>query len=134
MSTTFSNSSDVIDSRDIISRIDELESEVDDLYPKGWDDDTEESDEDIGGALPELRDLLELRDEAVQYSADWAYGETLIRGTYFEEYAQQLAEDIGAIGSDLPWPACHIDWEAAADALKVDYTTVEYDGVEYYIR
>ena len=128
-----SNSDDYIDSRDVIKAIEELESECDDLYPDGWDDDTEESDDDSAGALPELRDLLALQDEA-DGSPDWQHGETLIRDSYFEDYAQQLAEDIGAIGTDLPWPACHIDWEAAASALQIDYMSVDFDGVEYWIR
>lgn len=128
------NSMDVIDSRDVISRIDELESEVDDLYLDGWDDDTEQSDGDDEDAIGQLRILLALQEEAEPYAADWRHGETLIRDSYFEEYAQQLAEDIGAVDRDANWPLNRIDWEAAADDLKVDYTTVDFDGVEYWIR
>src|SRR5574343_1100147 len=120
-SREISNSQRVIDSRDIIARIDYLEY-LDEEPPT--DDNAEERAE-----LAALRSLAESG-----YSADWSYGATLIRDSYFEEYAQELAEDIGAIGKDLPWPACHIDWEAAADALKQDYTSVDFDGVEYWVR
>lgn len=52
----------------------------------------------------------------------------------FEEYAEQLAEDIGAISSDAGWPLSYIDWSAAADALRIDYTTVTYRGEDYLAR
>lgn len=61
-------------------------------------------------------------------------GVTLIRDSYFESYARELAEDIGAIKSDLGWPYDYIDWERAADALKQDYSSIDFDGVEYWVR
>jgi hypothetical protein len=119
--TDISNSDDTIDSRDIIERIDELTSSRDE----------DASDED---ASDELALLESLQDEIKGYSPDWTHGETLIRDSYFVEYAEQLAGDTGAIDSDARWPACHIDWEAAADSLKMDYMSVEYDGVDYWMR
>ena len=58
----------------------------------------------------------------------------LIANYYFEDYARQLAEDIGAIDRNQGWPACHIDWEAAAENLKMDYISVSFEGREYWIR
>lgn len=58
----------------------------------------------------------------------------MILDTYFTEYAEQLADAIGAIDRNAGWPVCHIDWEAAADALKVDYTEVEFGGYTYFWR
>ena len=58
----------------------------------------------------------------------------MIANYHFEYYARQLAEDIGAIDRDQGWPACHIDWEAAAENLKMDYTSVSFEGREYWIR
>lgn len=52
----------------------------------------------------------------------------------FEDYARQLAEDIGAISSEGGWPIDYIDWERATDALRMDYSTVEFDGDTYYWR
>ena len=82
----------------------------------------------------ELATLQALADKASGYAPDWEYGEALIRDTYFQEYAEQLAEDIGAINSDATWPNNFIDWEAATEALQQDYTQVEFDGVDYWIR
>ena len=59
---------------------------------------------------------------------------TLIADDYFETYAQELAEDIGAIGRDASWPLSYIDWTAAADALKLDYFVVEFAGQDYWTR
>jgi len=53
---------------------------------------------------------------------------------YFQDYAQELAEDIGSINKDAAWPNNHIDWEAAADELLTDYTEVEIGGITYYYR
>jgi hypothetical protein len=93
------------------------------------DDDMPEDSDDAA----ELKALRDLRDEA-EGSPDWQYGETLIRDSYFQEYAQELAEDIGAVNSDASWPNRCIDWEQAARELQIDYTLVELDGVDYWIR
>lgn len=130
------NSKDLLDSRDVIARIAELETERADI----------EGDEELSaGARADLLDAFDcdwgdelsalraLADEAAS-SPDWPYGETLIRDSYFKAYAEELAEDIGAIGRDAQWPLSYIDWNAAADALKGDYTSVDFDGVTYWIR
>lgn len=116
-----SNSDDIIDSRDVIARIEELEDMVHD----------ESATEDD---VAELGILQALAKEGEQYAPDWDHGETLIRDSYFVEYAEQLADDIGAVSSDATWPNNFIDWEAAADALKQDYTSIDFDGVAYWIR
>ena len=113
-----SNSDDLIDSRDVIARIEELEND---------EERTEEDDQ-------ELAALQALAAEAEGYAADWKYGETLIRDSYFQTYAMEYAEDIGAINSDASWPANCIDWEQAARELRMDYTSVSFDGVDYWIR
>lgn len=109
---------DIIDSRDVEERITYLERDEDSL------EDYERT---------ELGTLKALREEAQGY-CDWNGGTQLIRDTYFEDYAQELAEDIGAISSDAAWPLGCIDWEQAADELKVDYTSVSFDGVDYWMR
>lgn len=151
------NSQDVIDSRDIIARIEYLEDERTtladtlDSEQEEWDELTqEEKDEaDSNEALVTARDALkewdeseegqelkalkELQDQAEGYS-DWTHGATLIRDSYFQTYAEELASDIGAVDKDAAWPTNRIDWEAAADDLKVDYSTVDFDGVDYWVR
>jgi hypothetical protein len=81
----------------------------------------------------ELAALKALAAEA-EGCADWRHGETLIRESYFEDYARQLADEIGAVQDDAQWPMNCIDWKQAARELAMDYTTVDFDGVEYLIR
>ena len=52
----------------------------------------------------------------------------------FEDYARELADDIGAIPSDAQWPCTCIDWEKAADELRMDYSSVEWNGETYLYR
>jgi antirestriction protein len=59
---------------------------------------------------------------------------TMIPEYDFSEYAQELAEDIGAITRDAKWPVYCIDWERAARELKMDYASVRVNGTTYYFR
>ena len=115
-----SNRNDVIDSRDVIERIEELESLTEDNDVLREDNDDE---------LAALEALAEQCSEV----PDWEYGETLIRRSYFVDYCKELCEDCGYIPRDLP-AFIEIDWQKTADNLEVDYTTVDFDGVEYLIR
>lgn len=68
------------------------------------------------------------------YAEDWNHGATFIADSYFEDYARELAEDIGAIKRDMEWPCNCIDWEQAANQLKADYTSVTVNGNDYWVR
>ncbi len=131
------SSDDIIDSRDIVARIAELEAaDCDGDDPRSGPDGEGCDEVDLcptcyGEAGEELAALKALDETS---SPDWQYGATLIRESYFEEYAQQYAEDIGAVASDAPWPVYCIDWQQAADDLQMDYTSVEFDGVTYWVR
>lgn len=116
------NTEDIIDSRDIVERLRELdEINVDDVM--SLDQATEHL------ALTRIVETINA------YGGDSAEdGVTLIRDSYFTEYAQQLAEDIGAIESEAKWPAYCIDWEWAAKELRHDYTALSFDGVTYWFR
>ena len=59
---------------------------------------------------------------------------TMIAARDFEEYAQELAEDIGAMPEGNHWPTYCIDWERAARELAMDYSLCTFDGTDYYIR
>lgn len=125
-----SNSDDIIDSRDVIARIEELEAERDAAQ--------EESEAALIAWLEadgdELTALKALAEEASGYAADWRHGESLVRDSYFEDYARQLAEDIGAINAEATWPNNCIDWKEAAKELQMDYTSVDFDGITYWTR
>jgi len=49
------------------------------------------------------------------------------------EFAENLAEDLGLIDRDARWPNTHIDWEAAAEDLFMDYFEVEAPGGGIYV-
>lgn len=192
MANAISNSDDVIDSRDVIARIEELEGIVeseqealaesqkcDECDGKGFLDSDEQivcieckgngapasSDDDMAtcgtcgltwndvipssltpapsGRCPfeyiheemeELAALKALAEEAEGYSSDWTYGVTLIRDSYFETYARDYANDVGAINNEIGWPANCIDWKEAAAQLQMDFTSVSFDGVDYWVR
>jgi hypothetical protein len=105
---------------------------------------------DLKGLLEEMRDhanhvtkddldpyeevLLAVLNDMAEGIPDWVYGETLIADDAFEGYARELADDIGAVSSDASWPNTFIDWPAAADALRQDYTAFEVDGITYWAR
>jgi hypothetical protein len=138
----FSNTSDVIDSRDIIARIEELQDAMDEAKENEEDDHelvtmedgkevylTDDFNEDDYRELKTLKDL----EEEASANPDWKYGECLIHESYFVDYCQQLCEDVGAIPRDVP-SYIVIDWEATAENLKQDYYEVDYDGETYLVR
>lgn len=136
-------SDNVIDVRNIIERVEELESNRDENV-SGAPDGTETPDpEGWPVAFPEdaaeLKLLTQLLAELAGYGGDeqWRgnwYPLTLIRDTYFTEYAQELAEDCGMVKEGATWPKNCIDWDEAARQLKQDYSTVDVDGTEYFYR
>lgn len=127
-----SNADDIIDVRAIIERVEELE----DIVPNSEAEDAgeyQEEHEELATLTSLLDDLRDVGGGDHQWKGDW-YPVTLIRESYFKDYAQELAEDIGAIPADAGWPARCIDWDQAARELRMDYTSVEFDGVTYWTR
>ena len=131
---------DIIDSRELVSRLEVLTDERETLFDamkeaKGkakkaaaiefneWVDDYEE----------EWKALQAINEEGENLSSEWIHGETLIREDYFTQYVQEMLEDCGDIPSDLPHYIV-IDWEATADNLKQDYAEIDIFGDTYYIR
>jgi hypothetical protein len=155
------NGKNIIDSRDIIARIDELVGErqalvealdnAKETLADAKDDTSALSAEDIadlqeivdnaaGDLLTweedegvELASLEPLAEEA-ENSPDWPDGAQLIRDSHFEQYAMDFADDIGAVQGGNNWPNDCIDWTKAAEQLQQDYTSVSFDGVDYWIR
>src|SRR5437899_348398 len=78
---------DIIDSRDLIEAVENI-------------DPTDEQEVALAA------EVAELADAGIE---DWQYGAQMVRDSYFEEFAQQLAEDIGAIPDDASWPTYCID-------------------------
>lgn len=62
--------------------------------------------------------------------SEFNFGVTLIPEHKFVEYAEEYAETIGAIDTMVcSW--LKVDWNGTADNLKMDYSNVDYKGVEY---
>lgn len=123
-----SNSDDIIDSREVIARIKELEAE------REASDDPEAWEQSGSPEADELVVLTGLAEEGESATSDWPYGAALIRDSYFKTYAQELSDDINGARGLAVRPFNCIDWDEAARELQMDYTAVEFDGVTYWTR
>ena len=129
--TDISKYDDVIDSRDVIERIEELEGEIEALVEN--DVLTMDQQDELEELRTELTTLEDLQSECEDYCDDWQHGCTLISDSYFVEYCKEMLEDCGDLPRNLP-PYIVIDWTATANNIKVDYTEVDFDGVTYLVR
>jgi len=116
---------DYIDTRDLAEELADLELRAD--FDPEDDVHGDELDDDERERMTAIRELLDSIGDA-------RYGVTLIPESEFEDYARELAEDIGAVDSDYGWPHSCIDWKQAADELRMDYSSVTFDGVDYLYR
>lgn len=141
---------DIIDTRDIIERIEELEESISKEHEaSGFEDDVREfaeavvagdyaAEDSLIEEAAELATLLALMDDLKgnggdeQWRGDW-YPLTLIHEDHFVEAMQELCQDIGAVPADLP-AYLVIDWSATAENLRADYTSVEFEGHTYWYR
>jgi hypothetical protein len=124
---------DIIDVRDVITRVEWLEQEI-----ELWPEDDKESEEH-GEREEELKKLTSFLEDLQGYGGDhqWRgnwYPVVLINDSHFEAYAQEYAEETGAINANASWPNNCIDWEKAANELQTDYSSVEFDGETYWYR
>lgn len=139
---------DVFDSRDLIEYFETIKenviSEYNEKIEEIYGDEAvyydieyiEDADEKILKDLYSFEEYEELKDfieELSEYCSDFRYGATIIHEDYFEEYAKEMCEECGYVGSDHPtW--IEIDWNATAWNLKHDYTEVCYDNENFFIR
>jgi hypothetical protein len=159
-SMSIHNGQDIIDSRDVIARIEELQDDreayqdasntaaeaLKNVAPEDANEDHMfELQDEADGTLDELNNwdqvngeelkaLRALDSEGRDATSEWSHGEALIRDSYFEDYAMQLADDIGAIDRNAEWPVNCIDWKQAAEQLQQDYSSVNFEGEDYWIR
>jgi hypothetical protein len=143
---------DVMDCRDVIARFEELETELTDACAGESEDASvlpladwiknaaKEQDHTLNDAAIEYLALQSFLDDLQgsgggdeEWRGHW-YPVTLVRETYFEDYAQELAEELDLIKSDAPWPNSCIDWEQAAKELRMNYAGSDFDGITYYSR
>ena len=138
MPQEISNTDDLIDVRDAIARFEELETErenacigdtdaEDARYLADWNK-TEDGEE--YGRLKSMLDDLKGNGGDEQWRGDW-YPVSLIRDSYFETAMDEMLEDIGDLPKDLPgYLKITVDYEA----LQMDYSSIELDGVTYWFR
>jgi hypothetical protein len=118
--------SDIYDLRELTAELDALRTKA----SAGLDDEEQDRLEQLEALDAEF--FAVFADSMEDYADN--IDPILIADSYFEDYARQLAEDIGAIDRNQGWPACHIDWKAASENLLMDYTSVSFEGREYWIR
>lgn len=145
---------DFFDTRDLVERIDYLQSDLDDddeavtqAYQGVTNPNVEDwTRDDLPGVLgederesleDELKALIAFSEELAMYCGDSLRdGNTVIADDHFEDYAEEMAGDLyGAQIVDAEWPFSHIDWAAAAEALKMDYSEVtDPEGNGWWVR
>jgi hypothetical protein len=114
-------SADIIDTRDLMARVEALETDPDDAT----------DDDELSTLLAILNDLQGNGGDE-QWRGHW-YPVTLVRDDYFTDYAREMVEESEMVSADLPsW--VEVDWDATARNVRMDYTATEIDGVTYWYR
>ena len=137
-----------LDTRDLITERDELRQEVLDTYKEefhnvdsyeeiDFDDDHEYYINSFDQFLKQFEIQLETIEqidalENIIGESEFNFGTTLISDDEFRDYTEEFATDIGALGTKSDW--IFIDWDKTADDLKMDFSSVDYKGVEYLYR
>ncbi len=149
--TNISNTDNIIAVSDITARVDELRGEreqhdkengtirndgdqsltEDGIYtPGSWDAERPDDSEE----LTQLEILLvQLRGIGCNHQwDDDGYPDSIIADSYFEDYARNLAHDLGAVDKNASWVV--VNWEATANGVKMGYKAVDFDGSTYWAR
>ena len=105
------NSDDVINSIDILSYIKDKEND---------------RDFELENFIKDFRDEHSDYDKALEDLED---GITFIRDSYFEEYMWDYFLEFANIDEALE---CYIDIEAFARDQQYNYTSIDFDGIEYW--
>lgn len=159
MADSIDSGAQVIDSREVIERIEELEGDLQSNY-EDYETAYEEAEEakQPVGPMPSFDQWVEMQltgttlvDEATEYLAlkalaeqgegygDWASGEQLIREDYFTDCIEELIKDCYEMPKEMDsgnWPYRHMvmDYEAAAEEAKADYVSLDFAGQEFLMR
>lgn len=136
-----SSYADVIDSRQVIDRVEELTAEIE----------AGSTDPDVGREFEALNGLLAGFRSCVQYERQVADGMTAVRETYWVEHITERTGDCWVADwyeedpftfkrKRLSWeditsraPFNYIDWAAYARDCRTDCSEFEYDGVTYIV-
>lgn len=125
---------EIIESGDFEEPIHEDEVEVDIIdfgeIPEKW---ANENDcFDFAEAFAECEQDIDVVEAALECGVNTADIDEAYQGEFDddEDFAQDMAEQTGAVDRDAKWPLYCIDWEQAAKDLMMDYT--EHNG--HYFR
>lgn len=124
--TKLNLSADIIDVRDIIARINDIDLDTPETLQEKWDNGVEYD------LLLEILDELKGNGGDEQWRGDW-YPLVLIRDSHFKDYIRELLAECGDISAKLPNYVV-VDWDATARNFHVDYSTIEIDGATYWYR
>ena len=132
-----------IDTRDLAKRLDEFNSTLSIIDEIKLDISLSDDPDEIKDLEYELNNIkeesLEDKDEYDELELlsreipEWEDGNTLIPVDEWVEYVKEMLEDCGEIPSDISWYIA-INWEETADNISSDYSTIDYNGNEYYFR
>ena len=136
----------ILDTRDLSKRREELKEEILDSFLENFphyqemtesfedirfeEEEIQSWKEDFEDELEEIKEIDTIENEL---GSEFEYGVTLVDVDDFEEYVEDLLDELGYIPKDFPsW--IEIDWEATANNVRQDYTEVEYQGNSYLGR
>lgn len=108
----------------------EVDADLDELEAFLQEEENEELTDRLDSDCEELvNDAREVQEFIDALGVD----ETAIHEDHFAEYAKTYAEDVHGIDAD-EWPFTQIDWDEAAEELKMDFQSHSFAGIEYYFR
>lgn len=123
--------SGILDSRDLIERLEELQG-MRDAFLDTDGLDTKYAEADLNEEeWTEYNALVSLADSGIDH---WDHGAQFVPESDFEDYAREMADDGLYPNVTVSWPYTCIDWSQAADELSQDYTLVTFLGTDYYVR
>ena len=136
----------MIDTRDLVEKIEELQTNLVDSFNEYFEtkigdfdeliehidnsdnEDVEEWRDDKVYDFEHIDEINELEDEITEFS----FGETLIPNDDFTEYCKGMVEDYLY---NVPYFIKYrINWDGVASDLEVDYSSVTYQGESYLVR
>ena len=138
----------MIDTRDLVEKREELQTNLVDSFNNYFDTEIEDFDEltkHISNSdnedVEEWRDdkvydfehideINELEDEITEFS----FGETLIPNDDFTDYCEDMVNDCYNLKDVPDFIKNNINWEGVASDLEVDYSSVIYQGESYLVR
>ena len=150
------NSADILDSRDIQERYDDLTQTIEDAFADAgrdsfdflaaWDK-NEKKTTRIVEMLVE-REMLDesdfeewtlIRHAFIDNLSDfyeWDDGMTFLRDSYMDEkWAEQEMEDLGFLSRDIPnLIRNNINFSGILEDLQQDYNELDFDGVTYWYQ